>query len=307
MLRSAIVVAAALVATCPVGAQTIASSQLPANGNYQTVGTDAATGFPIVETTDPSIMTFGKYPYGWHANGVFGSTAGIAAPPQQDQNYNVSSTGTMATPNAAPPVGANAGVAGMTPAQSAAAAWAADPGCAVALCMGGENQVQSAAECSIIMNNLAALQKMGQQPAACKNSSYSYAPPTCATPWRLYDRGGWQNYSCRAVLQQSYVAYQNAVNTANQLQEIQTTCDGNGNCASTGGYQTEVIQGNNTTGGYCYTYFNPAYWYVVNITTADVYEFHNDGSMTVLCAGYVWLTPGDSASTNGGTGGAGGD
>jgi|SRR5579883_1357033 len=303
MLRSAVVVAAALVAACPVGAQTIASSQLPANGNYQTVGTDAATGFPIVETTDPSIMTFGKYPYGWHANGVFGSTAGIAAPPQQDQNYNVSSTGTMATPNAAPPVGANAGVPGMTPAQSAAAAWAADPGCAVALCMGGENQVTSAAECSIIMNNLAALQKMGQQPAACKNSTYSYAPPTCATPWKLYDKGGWQNFACRALLQQPQVAYQNAVDYANQISVVQTTCDGNGVCTSTGGGQIVVLQGNNQYGGYCYSYFNPAYWYVENITTAAVWEFHNDGTMAVMCTGYQYSVDTGSASTNGGTSG----
>jgi len=307
MLRSALVVVAALMAACPVGAQTITSSQLPANGNYQTVGTDAATGFPIVETTDPSIMTFGKYPFGWHANTLFGSTAGSAAPPSQNQGYNVSSTGSMATPNTAPPVGANGSVAGVTPTQSAAAAWAADPGCAIALCMGGENQVTGAAECSTILNNLAAMQKLGQQPPACRDSSYSYTPPTCATSWTLYNRGGWQNFSCRAVLQQSYVAYQNAVNLSNQLQQTQTTCDGNGNCTNTGGYQTEVIQGNNTTGGYCYNYFNPAYWYVVNNTTAAVYEFHNDGSMAVLCTGYQWLDTGSSASTNGGTGGGNGD
>ena len=104
------------------------------------------------------------------------------------------------------------------------------------------------------------------------------------------------------MLQQSYVAYNNAVDLSNQLQSVQTTCDSNG-CTNTGGYQTEVIQGNNTTGGYCYNYFNPAYWYVVNITTAAVYEFHNDGSMTVLCTGYQYSVDTSSASTNGGTSG----
>lgn len=306
MLRKANVVAAALVVACPVGAQTISSSQLPANGNYQTVGNDAATGYPIVETTDPSIMTFGKYPYGWHANGVFGATTDLATPPQQDQNYNVSSTGTMATPNAAPSVAPNAGVPGMTPGQSAAAAWAADPGCAVALCMGGENQASGAAECAIILDKLAVLQKMGQQPASCKNSSYTYAPPTCAAPWKVHDRGGWQNYTCRAVLQQTQAAYQNAVDYANQLQSSPMTCDTNGNCTSNYD-QVQVVQGNNQMAGYCYTYFNPAYWYVVSITTGKVYEFHNDGTMALMCTGYVWYTDNSSASTNGGTGGAGGD
>ncbi|SKA40433.1 hypothetical protein SAMN02745126_06353 [Enhydrobacter aerosaccus] len=201
----------------PAAAQsTITQGQLPANGNYTIVSTDAS-GNRVVQTQDKSILTTKDYAWNFNTNGNLGATDNLANAPSTQQNYN---TGNTSLQLQNPSKITNGGhIDGVDDQTAANIAINQDAGCAVELCMAGQNQPSMAAACGFVLDWLNSLQKAGKQAPSCKGSTYTYTPPKCTAPWTLVTLSNG-SAACQATLppdNQAPTISQNVVNQCNNM------------------------------------------------------------------------------------------
>ena len=171
------------------------SATVPAG--YTIVSVDGA-GNAVIETTHNTILKTSPYPYSYDL--------GPITPRAPRPQFNITADGRMdwKSPPMAPTLQGSPHVAGKTDLEAGLAALndGSNGGCAYVMCSWyGAESTAYAGPCAKPLQDLGNIvRNQGWQAVpACKGTSLTYNPASCAPPWQLVNKGNWQEHACRAM------------------------------------------------------------------------------------------------------------